>query len=158
MYVVAKNIYEGIMEINSDGSFNRYTGVNPIQMTPLEIFTRSLMSEEQIAQLQLYLPTEYTNVTIDDRNLAKIKGNEKKYLEILYELIDHKMLDFYVVDDRNLPQIEIGREVVENQYYPVKVNYPEPEKRRITGIRDLNAVSVKIEEVYQAHPLCEIKP
>jgi len=98
------------------------------------------------------------SITIDDRNLAKIKGNEKKYLEILYELIDHKMLDFYVVDDRNLPQIEIGREVVENQYYPVKVNYPEPEKRRITGIRDLNAVSVKIEEVYQAHPLCEIKP
>ncbi len=79
MYVVAKNIYEGIIEINSDGSFNRYTGVNPIQLTPFEIFSRSLMSEEQIAQLQLFLPTEYTNVTIDDKNFiyatSKVSDN-----------------------------------------------------------------------------------
>ncbi len=68
MYVIAKHIYEGIVEINSDGSFNRYTGVNPIQLTPFEIFSRSLMSEEQIAQLQLFLPTEYTNVSINDKN------------------------------------------------------------------------------------------
>ena len=68
MYVVARNIYEGIMEINSDGTFNRYTGVNPIELTPFEIFSRSLMTEEQIEQMQLFLPTEYTNVTIDDRN------------------------------------------------------------------------------------------
>ncbi|MBU1020012.1 MAG: hypothetical protein KJ847_02260, partial [Firmicutes bacterium] len=68
MYVVARNVYEGIMEINYDGSFNRFTGVNPIQLTPFEIFSRSIMTEEQIAQLQLFLPTEYTNVTIDERN------------------------------------------------------------------------------------------
>jgi len=68
MYVVAKNIYEGIMEINYDGSFNRFTGVNPIKLTPFEIFSRSLMTEEQIAQLQLFLPTEYTNVSINDKS------------------------------------------------------------------------------------------
>ena len=68
MYVVAKNAYEGILEINSDGSFNRFTGVNPIVLTPFEIFSRSLMTEDQLAQLQLYLPTEYTNVQIDSRN------------------------------------------------------------------------------------------
>jgi hypothetical protein len=68
MYVVAKNVYEGILEINSDGSFNRFTGVNPIVLTPFEIFSRSLMTEEQLNQLQLYLPTEYTNVSIDERN------------------------------------------------------------------------------------------
>lgn len=82
MYVVAKNIYEGIMEINSDGSFNRYTGVNPIELTPLEILQRKLMTEEQIAQLQLYLPTEYTNVQINDRNFiyatSKVSENNDK--------------------------------------------------------------------------------
>lgn len=68
MYVVAKNVYEGIMEINYDGSFNRFTGVNPITLTPLQIFGRRIMTEEQIAQLQLFLPTEYTNVDINDKN------------------------------------------------------------------------------------------
>lgn len=94
MYVVAKNIYEGIMEINSDGSFNRYTGVNPIQMTPWDIFSRSLMSEEQIAQLQLFLPTEYTNVTIDPKNFiyatSKVSSNND---ESPIQLINPKGVD-----------------------------------------------------------------
>lgn len=66
MYVVAKNIFEGIMEVNYDGAFNRFTGVNPLKLTPVEIFRRSLMTEAQLDQLQLYLPTEYTNVKIND--------------------------------------------------------------------------------------------
>ncbi len=68
MYVVAQGVYEGIMEINNDGTFNRFTGVNPVSLTPYEILKRSLMTEEQIAKLQLYLPTEYTAVQIDDRS------------------------------------------------------------------------------------------
>lgn len=94
MYVVAKNIYEGIMEINSDGSFNRYTGVNPIKLTPLEIFSRSLMTEEQIAQLQLFLPTEYTNVNIDEKNFiyatSKVSDNNA---ENPIQLINPKGVD-----------------------------------------------------------------
>jgi len=68
MYVVARNVYEGILEINTNGSFNRFTGVNPVRLTPIEIFRRSLMTEAQLAQLQLYLPTEYTNVSINERS------------------------------------------------------------------------------------------
>lgn len=94
MYVVAKNIYEGILEINSDGTFNRYTGVNPINLTPLEIFRRSLMTEEQIAQLQLFLPTEYTNVNINDSNFiyatSKVSDNND---ENPIQLINPKGVD-----------------------------------------------------------------
>jgi len=68
MYVVAKNVYEGILELDTDGSFNRFTGVNPIRLNPFQIFSRSLMTEEQLAQLQLFLPTEYTNISIDDKS------------------------------------------------------------------------------------------
>ena len=54
IYVVARNVYEGIIELSSDGSFNRFTGVNPVSLTPIEVFRRSLMTEEQLSQLQLY--------------------------------------------------------------------------------------------------------
>jgi tetratricopeptide (TPR) repeat protein len=94
MYVVAKNVYEGIMEINYDGSFNRFTGVNPIQLTPLEIFSRSLMTEKQISQLQLFLPTEYTNVDINDKNFiyatSKVSENND---ENPIQLINPKGVD-----------------------------------------------------------------
>jgi hypothetical protein len=68
MYVVAKNVYEGIIELDTDGSFNRFTGVNPIRLNPFQIFSRSLMTEAQLAQLQLFLPTEYTNISIDEKS------------------------------------------------------------------------------------------
>ncbi len=94
MYVVAKNVYEGIVEINSDGTFNRYTGVNPLKLTPIEIFQRSLMTEEQLAQMQLYLPTEYTNVVINEDNFiyATSKPSENN-AENPIQLINPKGVD-----------------------------------------------------------------
>lgn len=94
MYVVAKNVYEGIMEINTDGSFNRFTGVNPVSLTPIEIFRRSLMTEAQLAQLKLYLPTEYTSVEINDRSFiyatSKPSGTNA---ENMIQLINPKGID-----------------------------------------------------------------
>jgi hypothetical protein len=94
MYVVARNIYEGIIELDSDGSFNRYTGVNPVSLNPLEIFQRSIMTEEQLSQLQLYLPTEYTNVVMDDKNFiyATSKPSEEN-AENMIQLINPKGVD-----------------------------------------------------------------
>lgn len=94
IYVVAKNAYEGILEINSDGSFNRFTGVNPVSLTPWDIMLRNIMTEEQIAQLQLFLPTEYTNVNIDDKNFiyATSKSSENN-TENMIQLINPKGVD-----------------------------------------------------------------
>jgi hypothetical protein len=94
MYVVARNVYEGIIEINHDGAFNRFTGVNPIRMTPIEIFRRSLMTEAQLAQLKLYLPTEYTNVSINDRNfIYSTSKPSSNNAENMIQLINPKGVD-----------------------------------------------------------------
>lgn len=94
MYVVARNVYEGIIELDSDGTFNRFTGVNPIQLNPLEVFRRSLMTDAQLAQLQRYLPTEYTNVTINERGFiyATSRASEGS-AENTIQLINPKGVD-----------------------------------------------------------------
>jgi len=94
MYVVAKNVYEGIIELDTDGSFNRFTGVNPIRLNPFQIFSRSLMTEEQLAQLQLFLPTEYTNISIDENSFiyATSKPSENN-AENQIQLINPKGID-----------------------------------------------------------------
>lgn len=94
MYVVAKNVYEGIIELDSSGTFNRFTGVNPIRLNPIEIFQRSMMTEQQLAQLQLYLPTEYTNVSIDNKSFiyATSKPSENN-AENAIQLINPKGVD-----------------------------------------------------------------
>ncbi len=94
MYVVARNIYEGIIELDSDGDFNRFTGVNPVSLNPLEIFQRSLMTESQLSKLALFLPTEYTNLAMNEKNFiyATSKPSEEN-AENTIQLINPKGID-----------------------------------------------------------------
>lgn len=117
MYVVANNVYEGILELNVDGAFNRFTGVNPIKLTPIEIFRRSLMTEAQLAQLKLFLPTEYTNVSIDDRSFIYAtsrpsEGND----ENMIQLINPKGVDVIKRNGYHPPMGDIHFVVQSNNY------------------------------------------
>ncbi len=117
MYVVAKGVYEGIMEINYDGDFNRFTGVNPIVLTPFEIFSRSLMTEEQIAQLQLFLPTEYTNVSINEKSFiyATSKTSENN-ADNPIQLINPKGVDVITRNGYFPPKGDIHYVIGSNNY------------------------------------------
>lgn len=66
MYIIAKDVFEGIIELSPVGEFNRFTGVNPLKLTAAEIFRRSLMSEAQLKQLRTYLPTSFTSVKMGE--------------------------------------------------------------------------------------------
>jgi len=105
------------MEINYDGTFNRFTGVNPIKLTPFEIFSRSLMSEKQKAQLQLFLPTEYTNVSINERSFiyatSKTSANNA---ENPIQLINPKGVDVIKRNGYFPPMGDIQYVVGKNNY------------------------------------------
>jgi hypothetical protein len=117
IYVVARNVYEGIIELSSDGSFNRFTGVNPVSLNPLEIFQRSLMTEAQLDQLQLYLPTEYTNITMNDKNFiyATAQPSEED-AENMIQLINPKGVDVLVRNGYQSPMGEIQYIEGDNNY------------------------------------------
>ena len=65
IYVIANNIYEGIVELNPDGSFNRYFGVINIRYNLMDLFWRALRTPAQRARMALWLPTSFTNLTVD---------------------------------------------------------------------------------------------
>jgi tetratricopeptide (TPR) repeat protein len=117
MYVVARNVYEGIIEINFDGAFNRFTGVNPIKMTPIEIFRRSLMTDAQLAQLKLYLPTEYTNVSINDRNfIYSTSKPSSNNAENMIQLINPKGVDVIKRNGYHPPMGDVHFMIGANNY------------------------------------------
>ncbi|HHW79486.1 MAG TPA: hypothetical protein GX742_01640 [Acholeplasmataceae bacterium] len=94
MYVVANNVFEGILELDSDGSFNRYTGVNPIQLTPFEVLRRALMTEAQKARLDRFLPTSFTNVTLNDKNFIYATARARdESTEGMIQLINPRGID-----------------------------------------------------------------
>lgn len=88
MYIIAKDVYEGIVELSPEGEFNRFTGVNPLVLTPAEIFRRSLMSEAQKKKLRTYLPTSFSSVRMGDGNFIYAtsmasENNDKNMIQLI---------------------------------------------------------------------------
>ena len=65
LYVVAKGMYEGIVELQTDGTFSRFYGVNQVFFNAADLIWRRLATPEQRARQQLWLPTDFSNLAID---------------------------------------------------------------------------------------------
>lgn len=66
IYVVAKNVFEGLMSFDDTGKFTGYFGTIKVQVSPVDWFWRKIATKEQRAKMQLFIPTEFTNLDIDD--------------------------------------------------------------------------------------------
>lgn len=79
IYIIAGNVYEGIVEINPDGSFNRYFGKVDVTYTPAELFWRSIQSRRQRTASKKWLPVNFTNLAVDpDDFIFATVGGEKE--------------------------------------------------------------------------------
>lgn len=65
MYIVVVGAFDGIVELQRDGSFSRFVGVQPVQVNALDLLWRSFLSREQLATVRLFLPVEYNAMSID---------------------------------------------------------------------------------------------
>ena len=66
IYVISNNVFEGIVEMNPDGTFNRYFGVVEVSFTTAQRFWRTLQTPAQRIRSRLLLPVNFTNLTIDE--------------------------------------------------------------------------------------------
>ena len=66
VYTIAANTYQGIIEYKNNGEFNRFLGKNLVQKRSWWTF---MLTEKQYQSLALNLPSQFTNIVIDERNL-----------------------------------------------------------------------------------------
>lgn len=67
MFVISKNVFEGMMEFDARGGFVGFTGANRVVPNMLDyIWKRFLSTRAQRSAMQLFLPTEFDNVAIDE--------------------------------------------------------------------------------------------
>lgn len=67
IYLIVKNDYNGIMELDSEGVFVGYVGSSPVQYDPLTMLWKQLMTKAQREKMVLFLPIEYTNMQMDSQ-------------------------------------------------------------------------------------------
>ena len=65
MFVVAKGMYEGIVELNPDGTFANFYGVNEVRFSLWSLLWRTVATDSQRSKQSLWLPTDFTNLCID---------------------------------------------------------------------------------------------
>lgn len=65
IYVLANNCYEGFVELDPEGNFNRYVGATEVSFSAWDLLWRNLATEAQRARSQLWLPTAYSDLALD---------------------------------------------------------------------------------------------
>lgn len=67
VYVIARDVYDGIMVYQSDGKFTGFIGAPRVTPSAADIFWRSIATREQRERSRLFLPTSYENLEVDSR-------------------------------------------------------------------------------------------
>ena len=65
IYVVVQSSYEGIIELNEDGTFSRYFGVNEPQINMIDFLWKSIASDKQKEKMGKTFAPAFNNVTLD---------------------------------------------------------------------------------------------
>ena len=72
IFVVSSTTYQGIIVLNTDGDFYGFIGAQKVTISPLQIIWRRFQTEEQRAQQEEYVSTEFNNITIDSQNFIYV--------------------------------------------------------------------------------------
>lgn len=66
IYVMAIGVFDGFMEFSPDGVFTTFIGANRVKVDPIEYLWKLLSTREQRSQMVQFVPTEFTNLDIDE--------------------------------------------------------------------------------------------
>ncbi len=70
VYCIAQNMFEGIMVFETNGDFTGFFGTISVEITAWEKFWRKIATKEERSKQQLYIPTEFTGIDIDDEGFV----------------------------------------------------------------------------------------
>ncbi len=65
VYCIASGINKGLLKYEPDGVFSGFVGATPVTYEWTDYIWKRLASQEQLAQMENFVPTEYSNIYID---------------------------------------------------------------------------------------------
>jgi tetratricopeptide (TPR) repeat protein len=75
IYIQAKNVNKGLMEFDNRGEFIGYMGANRVQVKIVDYIWKLLSSQAQRAQMDLFVPTEYNNLALDNEGFIYVTNS-----------------------------------------------------------------------------------
>jgi len=66
IFVQVRNVNKGLMEFDNRGEFSGYMGANKVSFNVIDYIWRFFSTQEQRARQNLFVPTEYNNIFLDN--------------------------------------------------------------------------------------------
>lgn len=86
IYVVVQSSYEGIIELNADGTFSRYFGVNEPKVNLIDYFWKMLASDAQKEKMGKTYAPAFNNVTMDSEGFVYAVTSDTAAVESVFRL------------------------------------------------------------------------
>ena len=86
IYIVVQSSYEGIIELNEDGTFSRYFGVNEPQINLIDFLWKSIATDEQKAQMGKTYAPAFSNLTLDGEGFIMATSMDDASQKVVFRL------------------------------------------------------------------------
>ena len=86
IYVVVQSSYEGIIELNEDGTFSRYFGVNEPQINMIDFLWKTLASDKQKEKMGKTYAPAFNNVTLDGEGFVMAVTSDSASADKVFRL------------------------------------------------------------------------
>ena len=86
VYCVAQNMFEGIMVFETNGEFTGFFGTIEVTISAWDKFWRKLATKEERSKQQLFIPTEFTGIDIDEEGFVYASNVDSTGLQAVRRL------------------------------------------------------------------------
>lgn len=86
IYIVVQSSYEGIIELNEDGSFSRYFGVNTPSVNLIQYFWKSFATDTQKEKMGKSYAPAFTNVCVDSEGFVYAVTSDLSAQDVVFRL------------------------------------------------------------------------
>ena len=120
IYIVVQSGFEGILELNEDGSFSRYFGVNKPKVNLLDYFWKIFSSNEQREKMAKTFAPSFNNVAIDADGFVYATTYDANSRDMVFRL--NPKGENVLIQSREHPvEGDVEREIV-TQFTAIAVN------------------------------------
>ena len=86
VYVIAQNMFQGIMVFSEEGVFTGFFGTISVKISLWEKFWRKLATKEERGKQQLFIPTEFAGIDVDDEGFVYASNKDTDGLQAVRRL------------------------------------------------------------------------
>lgn len=86
VYAIAQNMFQGIMVFSAEGDFTGFFGTISVKISLWEKFWRKVATKEERSKQQLFIPTEFTGIDVDDEGFVYASSKDTDGIQAVRRL------------------------------------------------------------------------